>query len=161
MNLFQGIFEHHGVLYPFQTLSRSRPLEPSQVPCLVEGSSPTVTASVKKLAGSVYDSVEEVDSKNRLVIHTAAVFANNFSNHMVHVAQQLMEEANLDPGMLDLLMEETFHKLREMDTFSAQTGPAVRGDQLTMNKHIELLKDHPEWEKLYTFISRDIERSRE
>ncbi len=77
------------------------------------------------------------------------------------VAKEIMEEANLDPGLLGPLLEETFLKLKEMDAGSAQTGPAVRGDQETMNKHIELLKDHPEWEKLYTFISRDIERSRE
>ena len=79
---------------------------------------------------------------------------------MMYVAQQLMEEADLDPRLLDLLLEETFHKLREMDPLTAQTGPAVRGDQETMNKHIELLKGHPEWENLYTFISRDIIRSR-
>jgi len=161
MNIFQGIFEHHGVLYPFQTLSSSRPLEPSQVPFLVEGSSPTVRASVKKLAGSVYDSVDEMDSKNRLVIHTAAVFANNFSNHMVHIAKKLIAWQKLDPQVLDPLLQETFEKIKTMGTVDGRTGPAVRGDQETMNKHIELLKDHPEWEKLYTFISRDIIRSRE
>ena len=80
---------------------------------------------------------------------------------MVHLAQQILEEAGCNPKLLGPLLEETFQKLRELDAGSAQTGPAVRGDQETMNKHIELLKDHPEWEKLYTFISRDIERSRE
>ena len=78
---------------------------------------------------------------------------------MVHTAQQILEKARLDPGLLEPLLEETFQKLKELDAFSAQTGPAVRGDKLTIKKHIELLKDHPEWEKLYTFISRDIERS--
>jgi hypothetical protein len=58
-------------------------------------------------------------------------------------------------------MEETFQKLKDLDPRAAQTGPAARGDRETMDKHIELLKDHPEWEKLYTFISRDIERFRE
>ena len=37
----------------------------------------------------------------------------------------------------------------------------LKGGRVDKSKHIELLKDHPEWEKLYTFISRDIERSRE
>ena len=161
MNLFQGIFEHYGVLYPFQTLSRSRPLKPSQVPCLVEGSSPDVTASVKKLAWSVYDSVEDVDSQNRLVIHAAAVFANNFSYHMVHIAKELIAGQKLDPKVLDPLLQETFEKIKTMGAVDGRTGPAVRGDKETMNKHRELLKDHPEWEKLYTFISRDIIRSRE
>ncbi|MCD4711490.1 MAG: DUF2520 domain-containing protein [Bacteroidales bacterium] len=161
MDLFQPVFERYGVFYPLQTLSRSRPVKPLQVPCLVEGSSPEVTAAVMKLASTVYARVEEVDSATRLVIHAAAVFANNFSNHMVHIARELMAEQKVDPGLLDPLLEETFQKIKTVGTVEGRTGPAVRSDHETMSKHIELLKDHPEWEKLYTFISRDIERSRE
>jgi hypothetical protein len=58
-------------------------------------------------------------------------------------------------------LEETLEKIKTVGTVEGRTGPAIRGDLETMNKHRELLKDHPEWEKLYTFISRDIERSRE
>jgi len=161
IELFQGIFKQYGVLYPLQSLSRDRKIKKGHIPFLVEASSPGVLKKIIDLASSISERVEEVDSSVRLKVHLAAVFANNFSNHMVHVAQQLLEEANLDSGLLDQLMEETFHKLREMDSFSAQTGPAMRGDRDTINKHIELLKDHPELQKLYTFISRDIERSRE
>ncbi|MDF1574022.1 MAG: DUF2520 domain-containing protein [Bacteroidales bacterium] len=161
MNLFQGIFEQYGVLYPLQTLSRSRSLEPARIPCLVEGSSPEVSEKVKKLASSVYQSVEEVDSPKRLVIHAAAVFANNFTNHMVHIARQLIRAQKLDPGLLDPLVKETFEKIIALGALEAQTGPAVRGDRETMNKHIELLKDLPEWQKLYTFMSREIGRSRD
>ena len=80
---------------------------------------------------------------------------------MVHIARELMAERKVDPGLLNPLLEETFQKIKTVGTVEGRTGPAVRGDRETMNKHIELLKDHPEWEKLYTFISRDIERSRE
>jgi predicted short-subunit dehydrogenase-like oxidoreductase (DUF2520 family) len=161
LDILKNIFEQYGVLYPLQTLSRSRRVEPSQVPCLVEGSSPRVTASLMKLASSVYKRVEEATSEQRLVIHAAAVFANNFSNHMVHIAKQLISDQKIDPGLLDPLLQETFEKIKEMGTQQGRTGPAERGDQETIKKHIELLKGHPEWEKLYTFISRDIERSRE
>jgi len=161
MDVFQGITEEFGVLYPLQSLSRDRKVRMGHIPFLVEASSPRVLERITDLAYSISERVEEVDSSKRLRVHLAAVFANNFSNHMQLVAKEIMEEANLDPGLLGPLLEETFHKLKEMDAGSAQTGPAVRGDQETINKHIELLKDHPEWEKLYTFISRDIERSRE
>jgi hypothetical protein len=63
--------------------------------------------------------------------------------------------------MLESLLQETFEKIQAVGTMEGRTGPAIRGDMETMNKHRELLKDHPEWEKLYTFISRDITRSRE
>ena len=161
MNLFQPLFDQYGVLYPLQTLSKARSLEASQVPCLVEGSSPQVRAEVMKLASSVYQRVEEADSQMRLTIHTAAVFANNFPNHMIHIARQLLADQNVDPGILVPLLEETFEKIKAVGTVEGRTGPAIRGDLETMNKHRELLKNYPEWEKLYTFISRDIEKSRE
>jgi predicted short-subunit dehydrogenase-like oxidoreductase (DUF2520 family) len=161
MDIFRGEFERFGVLYPLQTLSRTRPLEPAQVPILLEGSSVGVTAEIRSLASTVYTQIEEVDSDTRLLIHAAAVFANNFTSQMVHVARELLAEREVDPGLLDPLLEETFEKIKALGTLEGRTGPAIRGDIQTMVKHIELLKDHPEWEKIYTFISRDIERLRE
>jgi predicted short-subunit dehydrogenase-like oxidoreductase (DUF2520 family) len=161
MEVFRGLTNEYGVFYPLQSLNRERNIPMGHIPFLVEASSSKTLERIKGLAGSISERVEVTDSRTRLMVHLAAVFANNFSNHMVHVAQQLMEMASVNPQLLGPLLEETFQKLRELDAKSAQTGPAVRGDRLSMNKHIELLKDHPEWEKMYTFISRDIERSRE
>jgi len=158
--IFEGIAERYGVLYPLQTLSSERKIRLGHIPFLVEGSSPGVLERIRDLAGSITEYVEEADSRTRQRVHLAAVFASNFSNHMIHVAWQILEESGLDAALLEPLLEETFLKLRELDPGAAQTGPAARGDRETMNKHVELLKDHPEWEKIYTFISRDIEGSR-
>jgi predicted short-subunit dehydrogenase-like oxidoreductase (DUF2520 family) len=161
MDVFQGIARDYGVLYPLQSLSRERKIRMGHIPFLLEASSPLVMGMIKDLVSRISDHVVEADSATRLRFHLAAVFVNNFSNHMVHVAHKLLAESHLDPKLLDPLMEETFQKLRELDPRTAQTGPALRGDRETMDRHIELLRDHPEWEKLYTFISRDIERFRE
>jgi hypothetical protein len=80
---------------------------------------------------------------------------------MVHIAHRILKEQNLSATLLDPMLEETYRKIIRVGTREAQTGPAVRDDQITMKRHIELLKNHPEWEKLYTFISREIARSRE
>ena len=161
MDVFKGHFSEYGVMYPLQTLSSERPVRLGLLPFLVEGSSTGVSDKVYALALSISGRVQMCDSAQRLSIHLAAVFANNFSNHMVDIAQQILKEKNLPLNMLDPLLEETFHKIDSMGARDAQTGPAVRNDQLTMEKHRELLKSHPEWEKLYTFISREIQRSRE
>lgn len=161
MDLFQGAFASFGVLYPLQTLSKQRPELPEDSPFLVEGSSPEVTERISSLASSLSTHVIEIESETRLRIHLAAVFANNFPNHLVHIAQQMLMEQGLDLHLLDPIVRETFQKIAEMGAAGAQTGPAIRGDRQTMLKHLELLKGHPEWEKLYTFISRDIERLKE
>jgi predicted short-subunit dehydrogenase-like oxidoreductase (DUF2520 family) len=161
MDVFEGLYAEYGVLYPIQTLSRERPVRLGNIPFLVEGSSPEVAEKVHKLALSISGRVQMADSNSRLSIHLAAVFANNFPTYLVHIAEQILKEKNLPVSMLDPLLEETFHKIDSMGAKDAQTGPAVRNDQLTMKRHRELLKNHPEWEKLYTFISREIDRSRE
>jgi predicted short-subunit dehydrogenase-like oxidoreductase (DUF2520 family) len=160
MQVFKGLFKEYGVMYPLQTLSKDFPLQSGKIPFLVEGSSPEVGAQVTALASSISDRVETADSDTRLVVHLAAVFANNFSNHMVHIAQQILKEQNLSADLLAPLLEETYGKIARVGAGKAQTGPAVRDDQITLRRHIEWLKTHPEWEKLYTFMSREIARSR-
>jgi len=161
MDVFKDFFPKYGVLYPLQTLSKASPMSPGPIPFLVEGSSEDTSRKVHELASSISQNVEAADSATRLMVHLAAVFANNFSTHMVHIAQGILKEQNLSLKMLDPLLEETFQKIIRVGADEAQTGPAVRGDQETMKRHREILKNHPEWEKLYTFISREIKRSRE
>jgi len=160
MDILEKDFNQYGVLYPLQTLTAERSLSLKDTPFLIEGSAPQVTRAILSLASSISGTVIEMESDRRLVIHLAAVFANNFSNHMVTIAGQIMKDHESDLSLLAPILRETAEKIAEMGPADAQTGPALRNDQVTMQKHLELLKGYPEWEKLYTFISRDIERSR-
>jgi len=157
------LLPHHprcGVLYPLQSFTRERTVVMEEVPLLIEGSSPEVTEILRELAAGLSNVVREIPSATRLVLHMAAVFANNFTNHMIHVAQQILEREGVETDLLLPLLRETFRKAEELGPAAGQTGPAVRGDRETMQKHLDQLKDSPEWKKLYTFMSRDIARSR-
>jgi predicted short-subunit dehydrogenase-like oxidoreductase (DUF2520 family) len=158
--VFEGHQSQCGVLYPLQTLTRQRTVEKEEIPLLVEGSTPAVTDAIHELASSMTGNVHIMSAASRLMIHLAAVFANNFSNHMVNVAQQILDEQGIDVKLMDPLLKETFSKISEIGAAGTQTGPASRGDEETMKKHLELLLEHPEWKNLYTFISRDIGRFR-
>lgn len=160
LHTFEGSTRGHGVFYPLQSFTKSRELSLREVPILVEGSTEKVTERIESLAASLTNVVRRMDSLNRLWVHLAAVFANNFTNHLIHVAEEIVVRAGQDPGLLDPLIRETFLKLSEQGSSASQTGPAKRGDQQTISKHHELLKDHPEWQKMYTFISREIEKDR-
>jgi predicted short-subunit dehydrogenase-like oxidoreductase (DUF2520 family) len=151
-----AIHERYGVLYPLQTFSGDLAPALSGTPFLIEGSTEEVTAEIAKLAASVSRTVRQVDTPSRFAVHLAAVFANNFTNHMVHVAQRILEAHGIDRQLLVPLLEETFRKLSEMSAADAQTGPARRDDRETMERHLRMLEAYPEWKNLYTFISRDI-----
>ena len=161
MDVLEKDFEEFGVFYPLQTLSADQMVSLEDTPFLVEGSGPQVTRQISALASSISETVIEMDSSSRLVIHMAAVFANNFSNHMVTIAERILKENKGDLELLAPILRETFSKMVRMGPENAQTGPALRNDQVTIQKHLELLKAYPEWEKLYTFVSRDIGRTRQ
>ncbi len=156
LKVLQQGFSSCGVLYPLQSFSLDRDLDFQELPLLIEGSSPELTARIRELALSLSHRVEEVNGEHRRVIHLAAVFANNFSNHMILVAERILEENALDSSLLHPLLQETFRKIISMGPEAARTGPALRGDVATMEKHMELLKGYPDLEKLYTFVSQEI-----
>jgi hypothetical protein len=55
-------------------------------------------------------------------------------------------------------MEETVHRLKEDSAAVLQTGPAVRNDTQTLQKHRELLKKYTELLPLYDALTRSIQR---
>ena len=160
MDVLKPSFGEYGVLYPLQTLSAKREEALEDIPFLVEGSSPEVQKKIHSLAFSHSGRVVEMDSAGRLRVHLAAVFANNFSNHMVTIATRIIEENGGDFSLLEPILRETFLKMSEGGPLAVQTGPAVRGDELSMKQHLELLKAYPDWEEIYTIVSRDIMKSR-
>jgi predicted short-subunit dehydrogenase-like oxidoreductase (DUF2520 family) len=159
LDIFKNFGFHYGVLYPLQTLIKERTVDLSKVPICIEASTPFAESIVVKLASGISGKVEFVDSDKRKILHVAAVFACNFTNHMFYIADKLMRENGLDLDLLKPLIQETFAKIMETDPQTAQTGPAKRGDLKTINEHLNILKDHPGMKKIYTFVSESIAES--
>lgn len=157
MDVFQDRFKHYGILYPLQTFSKSRQLNISKIPFFVEGCDPETTDSILEIAGKLSDVVILSDSQTRKWLHIAAVFASNFTNFMYTSAHELLQRENIDFKLLYPLMEETFQKALSGNPAIGQTGPAIRGDANTIHEHIKLLSYTPDLQKLYTFISSNIQ----
>jgi len=159
LNIFKDFGFHFGVIYPVQTLIKERNLDLTNVPFCVEANTPFAEKIVLDLVSEISRKVEIVDSNKRKIIHLAAVFACNFTNHMFYIADKLMREKGLEFDLLKPLIQETYAKIQETDPETAQTGPAKRGDTIILNEHLETLKDQPGWQKIYTFISESITES--
>ena len=72
---------------------------------------------------------------------------------MMTTGEAIATEAGFDPSLLRPLMEETVRKALRTGPEPAQTGPAVRHDDRTIESHLELLSFSPEYQKLYRLIS--------
>lgn len=149
--------EAAGVFYPLQTFSPGRNIDFAEVPVFVEGAAPDTTARLLRLARLLSESVFEADSSARLRLHTGAVFASNFTNHLLHIAGELAAVSGADHRVYLPLLRETAAKLAELSPAAAQTGPALRGDQPTLDAHLALLQTiRPEWAALYRLLSEGI-----
>ncbi|GAB4135240.1 MAG: DUF2520 domain-containing protein [Bacteroidia bacterium] len=152
-------FKKYGALYPLQTLSVRREVPFKNVPLCIEGSDPDTERQIELLAASAGSPVYKMNSAQRLAAHTAAVFACNFTNFMYAQAEEILKAGRLNRELLFPLIEETAAKVKTMQAKEAQTGPALRHDQTTMNKHKTLLKKKKEQLKLYQLISAMIAQS--
>lgn len=152
--------EHVGVFYPLQSISRNRRLQFFELPLLIEASDASTQQQLEKIGGSLGAAVTLVNSEDRLGIHLAAVFANNFTNHMIEIASQVMDSNGMDFQLLKPLISETVEKAFDENPSAAQTGPAIRGDTGTMEKHLARLAFNPRYQALYKLISESISQGK-
>ncbi|TNE64681.1 MAG: DUF2520 domain-containing protein [Bacteroidetes bacterium] len=149
-------FERYGVFYPLQSFSMERIPVWSRIPFCVDAHVEEDLLLLKKVAKIIGNLVYQVNDEQRAVLHIAAVFANNFTNHCFAIAEQILEEKELPFEMLHPLMEETLYKALRNSPVLMQTGPAVRGDTDTIKRHIEWLRHQPVWLELYEALSQSI-----
>ena len=109
-----------------------------------------------EIAGRMSSSVYRMTDEQKSVLHVAAVFANNFSNHMLTLAASICNEHQLPFEILKPLILETFSKAILSGPRESQTGPAVRGDQKTIEKHLKLLAEHPDLGIIYKTLTKSI-----
>ncbi len=151
-----GKGEGAAVVYPLQTFSKSKPLDFAQVPLFVEGADDASVRQATTLAHALSLKVLPLDSRQRASLHLAGVFANNFANHCIAIAAQMLRDNDLPAELLRPIVEETVNKLRTLSPVEAQTGPAVRWDENIMAKHLQMLSGNEPLQQLYRLMSRDI-----
>ncbi len=147
-----------GVFYPLQTLKKKQPVCFKDTPILLEYSNNTVKAILTNIAEKLNCKYYFFTSEQRFTIHIAAVFANNFSNFMFTIAQELLENKKIDFSILNSLIKETAHKAISNGSFKSQTGPSFRNDLITIEKHLSLLNDLPNLKNFYSFVSNYISK---
>ncbi|OKL38922.1 Rossmann-like and DUF2520 domain-containing protein [Pontibacter flavimaris] len=146
-----------GVFYPLQTFSKTKAVDFWQVPILLEATDDETLQQLQALAQSISNSAEAVASGARKQLHLAAVFACNFTNHLLGISRQLLQEASLPHHLLQPLIRETIAKAMQQHPYTVQTGPAVRHDQNVLDEHLYMLQRHPELQELYRLLTQSIQ----
>jgi len=154
-DVLNSISEKYGVIYPLQSLNKSSDDIP-EVPLLIDGNSTEILAYIQTFANSLSNQVSIVNDEDRLKFHIAAVFVNNFTNHLYAMADDFCNHENIDFIKLLPLIDETTKRIKKHPPKEIQTGPAIRQDLYTLGKHLKMLSADPDLKYIYLKLSESI-----
>jgi predicted short-subunit dehydrogenase-like oxidoreductase (DUF2520 family) len=146
-----------GVFYPLQTFSKIKEIDFLTVPLCLESENESDILILEQLAKAISGSVYRVNSEQRKSLHLAAVFVSNFTNHMYSIGNDICSESNLPFDILKPLIQETAAKINTLTPHEAQTGPAVRKDEKTIQRHLDMLHDTNK-QTIYTLLTQSIQQ---
>lgn len=144
-----------GVIYPVQTLTKDIKVNFKKIPICIEANNKITEKKLNKLLSKVSGCINIMNSKNRKILHLAAVISCNFSNYCYLIAQNILEEQNIDFNLLNHLIKHTADKNTKSKAYENLTGPARRGDLMTIQNHIDLINDK-KYKKIYKLLSDSI-----
>ena len=159
INVLSTASLNYGVLYPLQSLRKELNYQPS-IPVLVDGNNKSIRNIIFDLASAISEKVIAANDETRLQYHLSAIIVSNFTNHLFAVTKNYCDTNNIDFKLLFPLIQETVSRMHYFDPINMQTGPAIRGDETTMQKHMQLLVAFPELQKIYELMSASIKHTR-
>lgn len=158
MDIFKSYHTDYGVIYPFQTFSKSRKIDFSVIPVFVEASTGANLQQILSISHSISEKVIPLSSDKRKYVHLCGVFACNFVNYMYTISESILNEKDIPFDILLPLIDETAKKVHKISPKEAQTGPAVRYDENVINKHMSLLKDENQ-KAIYKLLTVNIHKT--
>jgi predicted short-subunit dehydrogenase-like oxidoreductase (DUF2520 family) len=158
-NVLKNTAHHFGVFYPLQSLKKEISHLPD-IPIVIDASDESTLKELEVLAYSISDKVVEAGDEQRMKLHLAAVIVNNFANHLYALAESYCNHEGIDFNLLLPLIKETAERLEYVSPSQSQTGPALRNDRDTIEKHLSLLKKYPHLKKIYETFTESIYTTR-
>jgi predicted short-subunit dehydrogenase-like oxidoreductase (DUF2520 family) len=156
LRVLDGYSLNIGVVWPVYSIRKASLPAHRAFPALIEGNSKKALETIREVAKAICDTAYEASSEQRARLHLAAVIGNNFVNHLLGITSDISTAQQIPISILQPLIEQTVADLRTKHPRETQTGPAKRGDSTTMQRHLEMLAAHPQWQELYEAISASI-----
>jgi len=147
--------QRKGVFYMLQTFSKDKKIDFKEVPFCLESENKEDYQLLEFLATSIGTKIYTINSEQRKTLHVAAVFVNNFTNHLYKIGNDICETNNVPFEILHPLIKETVLKIKELSPEKAQTGPAIRNDKKTIKNHLNLLDKNQQ--KIYKILTKSIQ----
>ncbi len=146
----------NAVFYPLQTFSKNTAVDFTEIPLCLETEHKEDYAILENLAKSISKKVYTISTLQRKSLHLSAVFVCNFVNHLYGIGEDLCKENQVPYSILTSLIRETAQKATKNSPSEVQTGPAIRNDQETINRHLSQLSS-ANFKEIYTLLTQSIQ----
>ncbi len=144
------------VFYPLQTFSKNKAVDFRGIPICIEAQFAADYQLLERTARAISEKPYAINSEQRKALHVAAVFANNFTNHLYQIADEICRDHQVPFEILKPLIAETAAKVMLLSPSEAQTGPAKRNDRKTIDAHEAFLSDYKK--EIYHILTQSIQQ---
>ncbi|MCQ2606100.1 MAG: F420-dependent NADP oxidoreductase [Bacteroidales bacterium] len=159
IKVFYDYATNYGCIYPLQSFSKFKDLNYAEIPVFVEANTEENQQILIDLMKQITPHVQVLSSQQRAIIHLCGVLVNNFSNHLYTLAEMMMKDNQLQFELLKPLLKETYEKMLKYSPYISQTGPAVRNDEIILQRHRDLLADNPDVLNIYNAMTESIKKT--
>ena len=160
MTVYSDVPVQTGVFYALQTFTKEQPFMAfDSIPLCIEATEKSLEDELVTIGQEMSNIVYLITSHERKLLHIAAVFAGNFTNHLLTIAHNLTTSNGLEFDLLRPLIQETLRKsLSAANPSDVQTGPARRNDLSIVEAHLSVLAAQPRLAEIYAIMTTSIQR---
>ena len=155
LQILEQSYHKCGVLWPPQSIRKENKINISKTPFVVVCNDHAKN-DMMIFAKHVSKNIHILSEEQKGNLHLAAVLANNFTTHLLSLAYRQCVAHKIDFKLLKPIIEETTNRISDNDPRLLQTGPAIRGDIKTIERHLNLIKKNKDLKKLYKLLSTSI-----
>lgn len=145
-------------IWPVYSIQQNNLPITREIPLVCTLTQQSSIAIVQYIAKIISNQVFFLSDEKKQFIHLSAVWINNFTNHMLHIGFNVLTEQHLPKELLFPILTSTIENAQIKDPQYLQTGPAIRRDQQTINKHLQLLHNSDS-KLLYEVITASIQNN--
>lgn len=155
-------FSNFGVLYPLYSFTVSdKSLNWNNIPLFIIANNSYTQQTIKEIANHLNpDLIHFVDDATKLHLHLLAVMSNNFTNALLHSVYSICHKKNnlqqFYPYFIQFAIS-TIQRTHQKNPALFQTGPAIRQDHSSIEKHLQVLNEFPEIKNLYLAFNHYIQ----
>ncbi|MCB0699909.1 MAG: DUF2520 domain-containing protein [Chitinophagales bacterium] len=156
--VLQPYAQHAGIMWPVYSIVKDNLPKHREIPIVIKGTTDHSEEVLKKLVADISDICYTISWEQRQWLHLCAVMSNNFVNHMMAISEEICNKQQIPFSLLYPIVNQTTERIKHASPKKLQTGPAKRNDVNTIEKHLEMLAQNPQWKELYESITTSIDK---